>query len=594
MATVKLWSSFYNSYLVPYAEAVRDRIVVYEAFVPYVKEASQENILFMTIGLIATALIVVVSWRNVMQFAMSWTPKRKLRAQHVKSKNKESIARPPPQKVDRTAVYGKIFDVNCLQFLQHAKRKNEPPMVPYWLPFLGSAIRVGTNPIKFYQECQEKYGNFFSITLVGRKMVTCLGAEGNNFVFNARLADASAEEAYKGLTVPVFGTGVVYDVHNSVLMEQKRFVKAGLSQENLRAYVPMIINETVEYLARWNEPKGVDDIHKAMSELVILTASRCLLGDDVRSRMDESFAKTYHDLDGGFAPINFIFDDLPIPANRLRDKAHIRMRNFFLSIMQQRRESKRTDTHDIMQYLLDNCEYKNGRRLSDQEAAHILIALLLAGQHTSSTTSAWALIYLAQNPELFDVLREEQIRVLGSLDAEVTFDSLKQMPILDNVVRETLRLRPPIMTMIRKVLRDLPIPGTDYVIPQGAYMQAVPMISQRDDGYFKNADKFSPFRWEEYDKQQKERDDDVVDYGWGAIHTSSAKSPYLPFGAGRHRCIGESFAYVQIKTILATFVRMFDLRLHNNKFPEVDFTTLIVTPVKPLGSPDIIDLSSSI
>ena len=44
------------------------------------------------------------------------------------------------------------------------------------------------------------------------------------------------------------------------------------------------------------------------------------------------------------------------------------------------------------------------------------------------------------------------------------------MPILDNVVRETLRLRPPIMTIIRKVLRDLPIPGTDYVIPQGTYM----------------------------------------------------------------------------------------------------------------------------
>jgi len=66
------------------------------------------------------------------------------------------------------------------------------------------------------------------------------------------------------------------------------------------------------------------------------------------------------------------------------------------------------------------------------------------------------------------------------------------------------------------------------------------MISQRDDGYFKNADKFSPFRWEEYDKQQKERDDDVVDYGWGAIHTSSAKSPYLPFEAGKwHSWRGE-------------------------------------------------------
>jgi sterol 14-demethylase len=53
-------------------------------------------------------------------------------------------------------------------------------------------------------------------------MVTCLGSEGNNFVFNAKLADASAEAAYKSLTVPVFGKGVVYDVHNSVLMEQKK------------------------------------------------------------------------------------------------------------------------------------------------------------------------------------------------------------------------------------------------------------------------------------------------------------------------------------------------------------------------------------
>ena len=64
MATVKLWSSIYNSYLVPYVEAVRDRTVVYEALAPYVKEASQESILFITIALIATALIVVISLRN--------------------------------------------------------------------------------------------------------------------------------------------------------------------------------------------------------------------------------------------------------------------------------------------------------------------------------------------------------------------------------------------------------------------------------------------------------------------------------------------------------------------------------------------------
>ena len=61
---------------------------------------------------------------------------------------------------------------------------------------------------------------------MGKKMVTCLGVDGNNFVFNAKIAESSAEAAYKSLTVPVFGKGVVYDVHNSVLMEQKRYVIA--------------------------------------------------------------------------------------------------------------------------------------------------------------------------------------------------------------------------------------------------------------------------------------------------------------------------------------------------------------------------------
>ncbi|CAG8496839.1 5791_t:CDS:2 [Cetraspora pellucida] len=148
-------------------------------------------------------------------------------------------------------------------------RQNEPPMVPYWIPFIGSAVTMGIDPIKFYRDKQKEYGNYYTYILFGRRMVTCLGADGNNLVFNAKLADASAEEAYKSLTVPVFGT-------------------AGLSLENLRAYVPMIEMETKNYLSRWNKKSDIQDVHKAMAELIILTASRCLLGDEVRSKVDES------------------------------------------------------------------------------------------------------------------------------------------------------------------------------------------------------------------------------------------------------------------------------------------------------------------
>ncbi|CAI2177480.1 10438_t:CDS:2 [Funneliformis geosporum] len=518
--TNSILDTFYNDYLLPFVYHANATAQRNELIAPLIREASVNKILFLCVGF--AILIILLSYA-------------------VKS------------------------------ILYVRRHPNEPPIVPYWFPIIGSAVTMGMDPIKFYRKYQQEV-----------RMVTCLGAEGNNFVFNAKLADASAEAAYKSLTVPVFGKGVVYDVHNSVLMEQKKFVKSGLSNENLRAYVPMIEMETKNYFSRWNKTSDIQDIHKATAELIIMTASRCLLGDEVRSKLDESFAQIFHDLDGGFKPINFLFEDLPLQSNKLRDVAHVKMRHFFMNIMKDRREKGVTDRTDIMQYLTTNCQYKNGRKLSDEESAHIMIAMLMAGQHTSSTTTAWALLYLAAQPNLFNELRQEQIDILGSLDEPLTFDEMKKLTLHDNVVRETLRLRPPILNIIRKVIKDLPVPGTQYVIPKDSFIQALPTISQRSEDYFENAETFNPNRWIDFDQHNKERDDDLVDYGFGILHSASAKSPFLPFGAGRHRCIGEPFAYLQIKTILAVFVRMFDLGLHENKFPECDFTTMMVQPKNPL------------
>ncbi|CAI2181580.1 9682_t:CDS:2 [Funneliformis geosporum] len=529
--TNSILDTFYNDYLLPFVYHANATAQRNELIAPLIREASVNKILFLCVGF--AILIILLSYA-------------------VKS------------------------------ILYVRRHPNEPPIVPYWFPIIGSAVTMGMDPIKFYRKYQQEYGNYFTFILFGKRMVTCLGAEGNNFVFNAKLADASAEAAYKSLTVPVFGKGVVYDVHNSVLMEQKKFVKSGLSNENLRAYVPMIEMETKNYFSRWNKTSDIQDIHKATAELIIMTASRCLLGDEVRSKLDESFAQIFHDLDGGFKPINFLFEDLPLQSNKLRDVAHVKMRHFFMNIMKDRREKGVTDRTDIMQYLTTNCQYKNGRKLSDEESAHIMIAMLMAGQHTSSTTTAWALLYLAAQPNLFNELRQEQIDILGSLDEPLTFDEMKKLTLHDNVVRETLRLRPPILNIIRKVIKDLPVPGTQYVIPKDSFIQALPTISQRSEDYFENAETFNPNRWIDFDQHNKERDDDLVDYGFGILHSASAKSPFLPFGAGRHRCIGEPFAYLQIKTILAVFVRMFDLGLHENKFPECDFTTMMVQPKNPL------------
>ena len=73
--------------------------------------------------------------------------------------------------------------------------------------------------------------------------------------------------------------------------------------------------------------------------MIIMTASRTLLGEEVRSKLYTGVADLYHDLDKGFTPINFLFPNLPLPSYKKRDAAHIKMRNLFIEVIQNRVKS---------------------------------------------------------------------------------------------------------------------------------------------------------------------------------------------------------------------------------------------------------------
>ncbi|KAJ2489764.1 Lanosterol 14-alpha-demethylase, partial [Coemansia sp. RSA 2049] len=103
-----------------------------------------------------------------------------------------------------------------------SRNASEPPVVRYYVPFIGSMVEFGIHPIKFIRKHQRQHGNFFTFLMFGRRMTVCVDIDGNDFVFNAKHSAVTAEDAYNSLTKPVFGEGVVYDVPNAVLMEQKR------------------------------------------------------------------------------------------------------------------------------------------------------------------------------------------------------------------------------------------------------------------------------------------------------------------------------------------------------------------------------------
>ncbi|RMZ76983.1 hypothetical protein DV738_g4640, partial [Chaetothyriales sp. CBS 135597] len=136
---------------------------------------------------------------------------------------------------------------------------------------------------------------------------------------------------------------------------------------------------------------------------------------------------------------------------------------------------------------------------------------------------------------------------------------------------------------MRKVKNPMPVPGTDYVIPTSHILLAAPGVTALSDEYFPNALSWNPHRWEETQQAPQENDkDELVDYGYGVV-SKGTSSPYLPFGAGRHRCVGEKFAYLNLAVIIAIMVR--HLRFSNLEgvtgVPGTDYTSLFSGPMKP-------------
>ncbi|XP_065832818.1 lanosterol 14-alpha demethylase-like [Oscarella lobularis] len=464
-----------------------------------------------------------------------------------------------------------VLSLTCIYLsrklgLMDKRQPNAPPTVPSPIPFIGNALAFGRSPIQFLLEAERKYGSIFTFTIFGQKLTYLVGSKASSHFFNAKNDDLNAEEVYGPIMTPVFGEGVCYDVPHAIFLEQKKMLKTGLTIAKFRKYVPVIEEETEMYFEKhWGE-SGQKDLFAALSEVIIMTASKCLQGSEIRSMMYEGVADLYHDLDAGLTPAAWLLPGwLPLPSFRKRDRAHAKLKEIFRSVIAKRRERLENEKElddDILTYLMTT-QYRDGRCVTDNEIAGLLIGLLMAGQHTSSTTSSWLGFYIAQDKEYQDKCFAEQLDIGGPRMRPLEYDQLKDMTWLEVCLKETLRLRPPLMTLMR--LAKTPLAVDDYVIPAGHQVCVSPPTNHQLESEWSDSQLFNPKRFLSDEKKPSGED----------------KFSYVPFGAGRHRCIGEFFAYVQIKTIWSVLLRKYEFELVNGHFPEIDFETMIHTPKNP-------------
>lgn len=220
------------------------------------------------------------------------------------------------------AVVGLTLLVLLNSLLRGKKDKDAPPTVALSFPVIGNYIEFAKGPMDLMYKCQEKYGNIFTVPMLHKRLTFVLGPEVSAPFFASDDTKMSQPEVY-GFMTPVFGKGVVYDAEPDKRMKQYQGMAHGLGQRAFKAYVPKIEKETVDFFKKhWTSNQRTTaevNILDALSELTILTASRCLHGDDAREELFEDIARVYHDLDKGVTPLSFFFPYAPTAAHKLRD-----------------------------------------------------------------------------------------------------------------------------------------------------------------------------------------------------------------------------------------------------------------------------------
>lgn len=439
-------------------------------------------------------------------------------------------------------------------FFPRPLEEKAPARLSREYPVFGHMAEFLRNPFELLKRARAKGEELITLRLLHQDIVLVSGPEAHEAFFRAPDDQLCRREAYKLMT-PIFGEGVIFDASPKRGQEQIRMSMRMLRDQRMRGYPPIISDELTKLVSHWGE-SGEEDILELMKEATIYASSRCLIGDEFRAGMSEEFHELYGHLEKGINPLAYIYPNAPLPSFRRRDLSRQSLVERVGAIIERRQQSGDVPD-DGLQSLLD-ARYRDGESLSPDIVTGILIAIMMAGHHTSAGTAAWTILELARRPDLLARVRAE-VDAVFVRDGELSYQGLRQMTLLHDVLKEVLRLHPPLIFLFRKVLRPFEYNGK--VVPAGSFLCASPGVSGRAEEIFPHADVFDPDRYAR---------DDIHPFAW------------IAFGGGKHKCTGNAFGLLQLKTIAATLLHQYDFSLSQpTETYEDDYERATVMPKQP-------------
>ena len=426
-----------------------------------------------------------------------------------------------------------------------SQRVPGPPPLPI-IGALGNLVQFRSDPLGYSQRVFRSYGPLATLvdgparllTPRGTGVVLATGPELNRQVLTQH--DRFHTYALSGRFFPEdddrprlrplkrMMTGL-FHVNGDEHRRHRRLLMPAFHKARLEAYRDDMVELVGEMLDGWR-PGQATDLSAEMTRLTLRVATKTLFGDDV----GESGVKITHWMQDWlltmFSLAALLPWDLPgLPYRRWLDRSH--QIDAAMSELVRRKRAQGTEGADMLSMLLAARD-EDGSQLTDDEIIGHAGVIFAAGHETSANALTWTLLLLSQHPKVASSLGEELAAELHG-DAPTT-EQLTRLPLLDAVVKESLRVLPPVPLHPRFVSEPVELGG--YHLP--AYTEIFLSIYNlhHDPALFPDPQSFLPSRW-------------------ASIRPSTFE--YNPFSAGPRMCIGAAFAMMEIKIALAMILQRF-------------------------------------
>jgi cytochrome P450 len=332
---------------------------------------------------------------------------------------------------------------------------------------------------------------------------------------------------------------------------QRRIAQPAFHRKRIAGFFAGMVSSTHRMLARWNAQGDAPlDISEEMMAVTFDAAGESLFSADVgesAQRISDALSTAMRiNTDRAWRAIRAP-RWLPTAENRTFDAAMETLDTLVHSLIQSRRAAP-GGHDDLLAMLVEARDDETGEGMTDVQLRDEVLTLLMAGHETTANALTWTFHLVGTHPEVEERLLAEVDSVLG--DRDPCLEDLPQMPWLNAVSQEAMRLYPPGWLFGRMPIEDDEIGG--FHIPGQTLVMMSAFITHRHPDFWPDPERFDPERFLPEPGAKRHR------------------FAHFPFGAGTRQCIGAAFASMEMSVILAMAAQRYRLRMVPGFTPEVE------------------------